>query len=98
MLREVTIENFKSLHQARVELKPLTIIIGPNASGKSNFLEGLEALQRLVQYKGTTRPGREGDRPVISIHDLLWRKAPPDEAITWGLNVELQPTYYPRQL
>ena len=77
MINHLTVQNFKSLHHITVDLKPLTIIIGPNASGKSNLLDALEAIQRLVQYKGTTMPGRDGLQPTISIDAVLWRKADP---------------------
>lgn len=89
MIRRMTIKNFKSLRHVTVELKPLTIIIGPNASGKSNLLDALEGIQRLLQYKGTTMPGQEGQQPTISLDDVLWRKAEPTEEIDWELHYNL---------
>lgn len=59
MLRRVHIRNFKSLRDVEVELKPLTAIFGPNASGKSNFLD---ALQILAAVAGA-RSLREGFAP-----------------------------------
>jgi len=47
MLGKVEIENFRSLRSVRVPLRPLTILIGPNDSGKSAFLA---ALQYLVNH------------------------------------------------
>jgi len=90
MIHEVTVENFKSLDHVTVELKPLTIIIGPNAGGKSNLLDALEALQRLLRFKGTTRPllGREEqkqEQSTISIDEILWRRAEPTSEISWKL-------------
>lgn len=38
---------FKSFRKARLPLSPLTVLIGPNASGKSNALEGLQLLSWL---------------------------------------------------
>lgn len=88
MIRQITLKNFKSLRHITVDLKPLTILIGPNASGKSNFLEALEAILHLVQYKGTTRPGREGVQATISLDETLWRLAPANSEIYWQLRGE----------
>jgi len=42
MLTKIAIENFKSIgKRIELELKPLTILVGPNASGKSSILEAL---------------------------------------------------------
>ena len=48
MIRRVFIKGYKSLRDIDVSLKPLTVIIGPNASGKSNLLDGLGLLSRIV--------------------------------------------------
>ena len=44
MLQKVHIENFRCLRNVTVPLRPLTILIGPNDSGKSAFLGALEFL------------------------------------------------------
>lgn len=49
MLAEIGIESFKSYRSARLPLAPLTLLIGANASGKSNAIEGLRLLSRLAQ-------------------------------------------------
>ncbi|MFQ3612438.1 MAG: AAA family ATPase, partial [Cyanobacteriota bacterium] len=49
ILSEFTLENFKSYRTGRLPLGPLTILIGANASGKSNALEGLRFLSWLAQ-------------------------------------------------
>lgn len=41
--------NFKSYVNARIQLAPLTFLIGANASGKSNALEGIRLLSWLAQ-------------------------------------------------
>lgn len=49
MLTTITFENFKSYRQARLPLAPLTVLIGANASGKSNSIEGMRLLSWLAQ-------------------------------------------------
>ncbi len=49
MLTAFTLTNFKSYRKARLPLAPLTVLIGANASGKSNAIEGLRLLSWLAQ-------------------------------------------------
>lgn len=51
MLRRVHVRGFRSLFDVEVELAPLVVLLGPNASGKSNFLEALWLLSRLVNER-----------------------------------------------
>ena len=47
MIDRVMIENFKSLRRVELSLGPLNLLIGTNASGKSNFLDALRVLQGI---------------------------------------------------
>lgn len=49
MLKSVGIRNFKSYHDATLKLAPLTVLIGANASGKSNAIEALRLLSWIAQ-------------------------------------------------
>ena len=43
------IKNFKSLEDVELNFRDLTIIVGANATGKSNCLKALEFLNELVR-------------------------------------------------
>ncbi len=47
-LEKVHIKNFLSLRDVELPLKPLTVLVGPNASGKSNILNALSLLNRMM--------------------------------------------------
>jgi predicted ATPase len=47
VLRRVLIENFRCLKHVDVPLKPLTVLIGPNDTGKTAFLQAIEALATI---------------------------------------------------
>lgn len=48
MLKRIHIKGYKSLVDLEVELTPLAVLFGPNAVGKSNFLDALQLLSKLV--------------------------------------------------
>lgn len=51
MIRRLKIEGYKSLASLEVRLRPLTVLFGPNAVGKSNVLDALQLLSRLVNSR-----------------------------------------------
>ena len=77
MLSSVTIEGFKSYRKATLKLAPLTVLIGANASGKSNAIEALRLLSWIAQGNrlGSIRHAlREDDRAVRgTVRDLGFR-------------------------
>ncbi|MFP4216680.1 MAG: AAA family ATPase [Phycisphaerae bacterium] len=48
MIDRIHIKGYKSLRDVEVELEPLTVLFGPNAAGKSNFLDALQLLSRMI--------------------------------------------------
>ncbi len=48
MLTRIKIHGYKSLKDVEVNLSSLSLLIGPNAAGKSNFLDALQLLSKLV--------------------------------------------------
>lgn len=48
MLKRIHIRGYKSLVDVEVRLEPLSVLFGPNAAGKSNFLDALQLLSRAA--------------------------------------------------
>lgn len=48
-IKEITVENFKSFSHLSIQLNPLNVLIGANATGKSNFLELFKFLKNIAQ-------------------------------------------------
>lgn len=55
MIKEITLENWKSFRHATFYIDPLTILIGANASGKSNLLDATLFLQRISSNVGISQ-------------------------------------------
>ena len=49
MLTKLTLENFKSFQKAEIPLGPFTVLVGTNASGKSNIREALRFLHGIAR-------------------------------------------------
>ena len=47
MLNRIHVKGYKSLHDVEVKLPSLGVLFGPNAAGKSNFLDALQLLSNL---------------------------------------------------
>lgn len=63
-LGRVNITNYLSLRDVSLPLRPLTVLVGPNASGKSNVLAALELLQQMIRIEQLPPPSL--------IQKLLW--------------------------
>lgn len=49
-IKKIRVSNFKSFEKIEVELGNLNVLIGPNASGKSNFIEIFKFLRDVATY------------------------------------------------
>ncbi|MCX6213289.1 AAA family ATPase [Spirosoma sp.] len=53
MLKRVSIQNFKSLKDVTLDLQKVNLLIGPNNSGKTNFLKALEFFDLYANEKAS---------------------------------------------
>lgn len=51
MLNRIHIKGYKSLADLELNLGPFCVLFGPNAAGKSNFLDALQLMGRLIQSR-----------------------------------------------
>ncbi|MGB9629712.1 MAG: AAA family ATPase [Thermodesulfobacteriota bacterium] len=47
MLKRLCIKNYKSLKDLDIELGKRNVLVGPNMSGKSNFIDSLRFLSQV---------------------------------------------------
>ena len=65
-ITKVWARNFRSIEYAELELGPLTVLVGPNASGKSNLMDVLAFLGDVVRLGLKTAIIRRGGIDSIS--------------------------------
>ncbi|MCA0306406.1 MAG: DUF3696 domain-containing protein [Actinobacteria bacterium] len=55
-LRRWRLQNFKSIREAEVELRPLTVVVGANSAGKSTLLQSIRAASQATGTTGYLYP------------------------------------------
>jgi predicted ATPase len=85
---KVSVENFGPVRKGQFELKPLTILIGPNNSGKSYMSLLIYAFSQALSGK-LHRP----------FYRSLFRVEPPKELEKYGREIEewLRPAFHPKE-
>lgn len=52
MIKDLHIKNFKSLRDSgKLDIKPITFLVGPNSSGKTSFFQSILMLRQTVESK-----------------------------------------------
>ncbi len=64
-LEKIHIKNYRSLRNVTLPIKPLTVLVGPNASGKSNTLNALQLFKGILSVE---TPPTKAD----FLRDRLW--------------------------
>jgi predicted ATPase len=71
-VRRVKLKNYKSIGRCEVELAPLTVMVGRNGSGKSNFLDALgfvsDSLRTSLDHALRERGGLRAVRRLSTSH------------------------------
>ncbi|NOJ91998.1 AAA family ATPase [Corallococcus coralloides] len=72
MWRHIEIRNFRSIEHASVTLAPFTAVVGPNASGKSNFTDAFVFARDIAHDASSAVQNRGG---IVSVR--RWRPSKP---------------------
>jgi len=48
MIEKIRLENFKGIKKAEIELGEITVLIGPNGTGKSSIIQALMVLRQSI--------------------------------------------------
>lgn len=66
MIRRVGVRGYKSLRNVIFEMRPVRILIGPNAAGKSNLIDALRLLSEAVKSDMETAVSRRGGMSTVT--------------------------------
>src|SRR5260370_11422255 len=82
-VRRVQMRGYKSIAFCDVTLEPLTILVGRNAAGKSNFLDALAFLRDVVAIGVTEAVQRRGG----------WSRIACRTSAVQSIEIEIQTSY-----
>lgn len=71
---EITLQNWRNFQDAQVELQTRAFLVGPNASGKSNFLDAIRFLRDVASSGGGLQASVELRGGVSRIRSLAARQ------------------------
>jgi predicted ATPase len=79
VISSVAIRNFRALRNARLDLLPFNLIIGPNGSGKTSLIDGLMRLRALARLP--LRGNADEEREAQGGPEVTFHFAPPHDAL-----------------
>jgi predicted ATPase len=92
-IRKITLKNWKNFAQAEANVQDRVFLVGPNASGKSNFLDAFRFLRNLVSTGGGFQEAVARRGGVTAIRCLAARRYP-DVTISVTVESELDEWEY----
>ena len=87
MITNITLENFKCFRQVSINPKQLTVLIGPNGTGKSSILQ---ALLLLKQSGGGNAPTPAGEYINLASSSELFPNFPTDGLARFHLEAKIR--------
>ena len=84
-IRQIQIQNFKSIERAVVDLEPFTALVGTNGAGKTNFVEALTFVQECLSLSIGEAFGRLGEISVFP----RWSSSLPEIKVGFRLRIDL---------
>lgn len=89
MLTRIEIDGFKTFEKFKLDLRPFVVVLGPNASGKSNLFDAIRLLSRLAELDLRSAVQEMRGQPIE-----LFRRKPNGEygsRMSFAVEVLLEP-------
>ncbi|RNM13010.1 AAA family ATPase [Nocardioides pocheonensis] len=91
ILRRWRLQNFKSVRNAEVELRPLTVVVGANSAGKSTLLQSIRAASQATGTTGYLYPLNGRGVRLGTVAEVKYRgPGNDDEPLIIGADFEIQ--------
>lgn len=79
MIDKVFLENFKAFKEAKFELKPITIFVGPNNGGKSTLIQSVILIQQTLLGIDNSAVNLNGTKNFGNFKDIVNQKSGKNE-------------------
>jgi predicted ATPase len=88
-INRVTVRNFRSLADVSVDLEDLTILVGVNGSGKTNFIDTLRFVSHALRRGLGTTVIPEGPMTLPAKFFSVWRSSSKDDFSNLEIQLDL---------
>src|SRR6266849_6035281 len=88
---ELGIHNYKSLRAVNMSPGPLSVLLGPNAAGKSNFCDAIDFLGEMYRWNLELAVARHGGFENICYRHTRRSKSPIELLVTATLDFPERP-------
>ena len=86
MLSKISLKNFKAFKEAEIEIKPITILIGPNNSGKSSLIQSIILIQQTLE--SSTNVINTKGKKFGNFHELINQQSGNNNEIDFRLDFD----------
>jgi len=95
MIHKIRIKNFKSIRDVSVDLSPVTVFVGRSGTGKSNFLEAIAMLKKLVLQGGSQKdcPSHLSEKEPSFLFNCNFSVAGLEKCFSYHLSNEIRKTH-----
>jgi len=66
VFQRITLKNYRTHTSSMIALGPVTLLVGNNNSGKTNFLRGIQHFSKLIRYARPRLPDRDQKDDVLA--------------------------------
>lgn len=84
MINRLKVNNFKSIRELDIEMRPLMVLVGPNGAGKSNFLQVFKFVRDCLRHQSVNVINNSGG------YGLFARNGDVDHAISVSLRYDFK--------
>jgi predicted ATPase len=68
LINKISLKNFKAFENAEIEIKPITILVGPNNGGKTSVIQSILLIQQTLRGSGNEVLNING--PLVNLGDF----------------------------
>jgi predicted ATPase len=82
LIDKVFLENFKGFKRAEFELKPITVLVGPNNGGKSSLIQSIILIQQTLLGISNSAVNLSGQKNFGYFKDLVNQKSEQKKSVS----------------
>jgi|SaaInlStandDraft_1057018.scaffolds.fasta_scaffold12753_1 predicted ATPase len=90
MLKNIQLKNYKAYQEAKLELKPITILLGTNSSGKTSLLQLILMIEQTINNETSYKSALKLNGKNVSLGETenIFRNKNTNEKLSFSFGIE----------